>query len=327
MKDRPDLDERAVRQALDAWGRDGARLTYAPVGFGDYHWIAESADGHRAFVTVADLAHKEQWGADPDAAYAGLRAALETALALRARPDHDFVVAPLTTREGRALRRLDARHALSVFPYEDGVAGEFGQVPSRAERDEVLDVLAALHRGTVPATTPRLALELPTRASLERALAATGDPWHGGPFAEPARELVRAAESALRGRLAAFDDLVAEVAGRGARRVVTHGEPHPGNVLRRAGGRPLLVDWDTVGLAVPERDLWLVSTDPADLARYAEASGHAPDPGALALYALRWELGDVAEFLDRFRSPHEHTEDAALAWTALRGTIGSLVAD
>jgi spectinomycin phosphotransferase len=40
--------------------------------------------------------------------------------------------------------------------------------------------------------------------------------------------------------------------------VVTHGEPHPGNILRAAGGL-YLIDWDTVGLALPERDLWMVA--------------------------------------------------------------------
>ena len=39
--------------------------------------------------------------------------------------------------------------------------------------------------------------------------------------------------------------------------VVTHGEPHAGNVMRRSDGRHLLVDWDTVAVAPPERDLWM----------------------------------------------------------------------
>ena len=38
---------------------------------------------------------------------------------------------------------------------------------------------------------------------------------------------------------------------------MTHGEPHAGNVMRTDEGR-LLVDWDTVALAPPERDLWML---------------------------------------------------------------------
>ncbi|HXP18631.1 MAG TPA: phosphotransferase [Streptosporangiaceae bacterium] len=34
--------------------------------------------------------------------------------------------------------------------------------------------------------------------------------------------------------------------------VTTHGEPHSANIIRAGSGR-LLIDWDTVGLAPPER--------------------------------------------------------------------------
>jgi aminoglycoside phosphotransferase (APT) family kinase protein len=43
-------------------------------------------------------------------------------------------------------------------------------------------------------------------------------------------------------------------------RVLTHGEPHGANVLLGEGGLSL-VDWDTVGIAEPERDLWFAVID------------------------------------------------------------------
>jgi spectinomycin phosphotransferase len=46
-------------------------------------------------------------------------------------------------------------------------------------------------------------------------------------------------------------------AARAVGPVLTHGEPHPANLLS-AGGSLLLIDWDTVGLAPPERDLSLI---------------------------------------------------------------------
>ena len=76
----------------------------------------------------------------------------------------------------------------------------------------------------------------------------------------------------LRERLADFDRRVDEASG--ADLVVTHGEPHPGNLVM-VEDSPVLVDWDTVGLAPPERDLWLVADGPDDLARY----GGAPPGG------------------------------------------------
>lgn len=107
--------------------------------------------------------------------------------------------------------------------------------------------------------------------------------------------------------------------------MVTHGEPHPGNVLR-AGDRRLLVDWDTVGLAVPERDLWLVAEGPQDLARYADAAGREPDPVGLRLYRLRWYLEDLAIYFEDFRRAHGDTLDAQQAWEALTGTMSVITA-
>lgn len=90
--------------------------------------------------------------------------------------------------------------------------------------------------------------------------------------------------------------------------VTTHGEPHPGNLLWR-DDRPLPVDRDTVGVAVPEPDLWPLTDDPEALARYADASGHVPDPDLLDLYRLRWDLRDVVEFVDLLGAPHRSTPD------------------
>ncbi|MFI7615206.1 phosphotransferase enzyme family protein [Nonomuraea terrae] len=313
MRDRPDdLDESLLRPALAAWGIEAAGLDYAPVGFGDFHWIARDGRGRRWFVTVADVRRQT---------FDGLRLAMDTAAALREEAGLEFVVAPLRAADGSTLRRLDRhRYAMSVFPHVEGVAGDFGDEPDAAARAAVIDLLAELHATPPPLTTPARPVRLAGRAVLEDALRPGGSvPWLGGPYAEPARELVAGHAAALRRGLAEFDRL----AGEEWEPVLTHGEPHPGNLLR-AGERRFLVDWDTVGMAAPERDLWLVARDDADLARYAAATGRTPDQAALALYRLRWALDDVAEFVTWFRSPHGRTPDAGQAWQGLEGTLREL---
>lgn len=289
MKDRPaGLDERALLDALGAWGIGADALEYAPVGFGDYHWIAADAGGPRWFVTVADLAQKGLF--EDGSAESGLRQAMDTAVALREQ-GLDFVVAPLATGRGESLRLLGERHAVSVFPLVDGCAGEFGESLAAGERAVVVEMLAELHRTVPPPSTPVRPLRIPTRDRLEEAIRASGEVWRGGPYAEPARALVAGCARRLRERLAEFDRRVGEV--RGEHLVVTHGEPHPGNLVLADGG-PLLVDWDTVGLALPERDLWLAADGPDDLARYADITGRRPDPAVMELYRLRWAIEDVA---------------------------------
>lgn len=304
MRDRPEgFDEQVLVHVLAAWGIDAVSLTYAPVGFGDYHWHAHGADGRRWFVTVA----RNDTG--------DLLAALDTAVALRDQ-GLDFVVAPIGTT-------VAERYAISIFPFVDGVPGEWGEVLTDRDRGLMLDVLAALHRTAAPYGTPVRSPELARRPQLEAAIAESGQAWEGGPYSEPARKLAAEGAGVLRRRLAQFDRLVERLGA--AARVVTHGEPHPGNVLR-AGERRLLVDWDTVGLAVPERDLWLVAEGPEDLARYADAAGRVPDPVGLRLYRLRWYLDDLAIYFEDFRGPHGDTLDAQQAWEALTGTMSVITA-
>ncbi|RKN04402.1 phosphotransferase [Streptomyces radicis] len=328
MRTRPEDvgDEELAAAVRESWGWSPAAVRHAPVGFGDHHWVADDAAGGRRFVTVTDLGRR---GAEAAAAgFAGLRAALETAVALAADGGLDCVVAPLPTGRGEAVRRWGERYALSVFPFVDGVAGDFGDAVPTGERVALARLLAELHRAT-PAVpdAPAHDVALAGRDVVVSALDELGAAWSGGPFAEPARELLAwYGAGVLRDVLAWFDELAARVLADGGAPVVTHGEPHPGNVLR-AGGRRHLVDWDTVGLAPPERDLWLATAgDPAALDAYAAASGREPSAEALSLYRLRWDLDDLATFLGEFRGPHRRTPDTGIAWDGLAGAVERAVA-
>ncbi|MER6170363.1 phosphotransferase [Streptosporangium sp. NPDC001681] len=321
MRDRPeDVDEGELSRVLGKWGIGAASLAYAPVGFGDHHWIAAGDRGRKWFVTVADLELKNGQGSQ--AALRGLRKAMDTAATLRDQEKLDFVVAPLRAADGETVHLLGPRYALSVFPFVEGVAGDFDQPLTPQERGAVLDLLAELHQQTPPASTPVLHAELSMRGLLEKALEGVIS-WAGGPFAEPARTLVSGRAPGLRQRLEEFDRLVKELKESHRAPVVTHGEPHPGNLLRLED-RYLMVDWDTVGLASPERDLWSVVREPEDLARYAKASGRMPDASALTLYRLRWDLEEVSIYVDWFRAPHDRSLDMEQAWDGLVGAVERL---
>src|SRR5438552_3569247 len=77
-----------------------------------------------------------------------------------------------------------------------------------------------------------------------------------------------AARAAGIARIAAgFGQLAEATAGARSKTVITHGEPHPANLMS-VGGRLALIDWDTVGLAPPERDVSLIAAGPADAGHY-----------------------------------------------------------
>jgi len=324
MRARPeDLDEERLRRALGEWGIVAASLAYAPVGFGDHHWIAADDTGRKWFVTVADLNLK---GArDPQTALRELRRAMDTAAALREDEHLDFVVAPLRSAGRETVLRLGHRYALSVFPFVDGETGDFDRPQTPCERRAVVDLLAELHRQVAPASAPVLDLRLPMRDLLDEALDGAIS-WANGPFAEPARTLLFAHTTAVRRRLEEFDRLVHDLRTSGGAPVVTHGEPHPGNLIQR-DGRYLLVDWDTVGLAPPERDLWSVVKSRQDLERYVEAGGRTPDASALTLYRLRWDLEELSGYVDWFRAPHERSADTEEAWHELLAAVEHLTDD
>jgi spectinomycin phosphotransferase len=188
-------------------------------------------------------------------------------------------------------------------------------------------MLAALH-GHDPGelALPPCPLRPASRAVLDQALRERGLRWHGGPYAGAARALVSGHAAGLAAALAAFDELCAVVAADRRPPVVTHGEPHPGNLLRR-DGRYLLIDWDTAGLAPPERDLWWIASDSgAEADRYTALTGREVSEPALQLYRLRWDLDDAGLALAEFRSPHQAGQDAQTSWSGLRGAVGRLAA-
>jgi spectinomycin phosphotransferase len=261
------IDERELSAALeDYWGFAPAWLGYLPVGFGDHHWELTDSAGHRWFVTLAGLT--SGWrGTDPAAGYADLRAAMDTVIAL-AGAGLEFAVAPVPTTGGQALARLGDAHAITVFPYLDGAGEDLGDETPGRERLALIEMLARLHNATPQArrTAPVRRLDLTARPVLEAALGELSQPWNGGPYSEPARQLLARHASHLDRALASFDELAREAARSGPP-VLTHGEPH--NILRSAG-RLYLIDWDTVGLALPERDLWSVAdADSREADRYA----------------------------------------------------------
>ncbi|MFF8504169.1 phosphotransferase family protein [Streptomyces anulatus] len=327
MKDRPtDIDETVLAATLGAWGIEPVTLAHAPVGFGDHHWVAAEAEGRRTFVTVADLAHKSHCGRDAAEAWTGLSRAMNTAATLESALGEAALVAPLRTGAGETLLRLTDRYAVSVFPYVDAPTGQFGQALAPGARRGLVERLAQLHSTQPPLTTPAHQPGLPGRPVIEEALT---DPQRfrsdSGPYAQRCQALLTTNNAALRAALEQFDNGTTRLASdeSTAAAVVTHGEPHAGNILD-PGGRTLLVDWDTVALAPPERDLWLATDAPEDLSRYAELTGHHPDPDLLAYYELRWALDDVAAALDIFGARHPDTADTRQAWDGLVDAVTAL---
>jgi spectinomycin phosphotransferase len=212
---------------------------------------------------------------------------------------------------------------VTVSPFIDGESSEWGSYEETDDRRMMGALLARLHAATdsVPTHLPRREdFAIPSRAALLEALDDLDRSWDSGPFAEPARKLLRLSGDELERRLQEYDELVASVGERPDPWVVTHGEPHRANVMRDLQGTVRLIDWDSTLIAPKERDLWMVLDEElTGWDEYRDLTGVVSlNHEALQLYRWWWELADVAIFVAGFRRPHERTEDTAASWGHLQ---------
>jgi spectinomycin phosphotransferase len=110
-------------------------------------------------------------------------------------------------------------------------------------------------------------------------------------------------------RLLSDDPLAAGIGTNQDVWVITHGEPKANNTMMTAEG-PVLVDWDTVALAAPARDVWMTGL----VGAYTELTGRTVHNEELEYYRLRWDLKDLCAYADWFAGPHRRTADTDLAW-------------
>lgn len=317
-----DLPESALSGALRrGWDIDAKSMTYLPVGWGSHHWDVRGGDGTRWFVTVDELENKRVSSDESlEQGFARLLASLRSAVALKA-AGREFVVAPVPARGGEPAVRAGGRFAVAVYPFTEGRSFEWAEWTDEA-RTEALRLVAAVH--TAPEWVRQDALTedfgVPFRDLVEAACAGW-EPAERGPYTAPAADLLREYAEPVRRWLNRYDRLVEVARARPGRNVLTHGEPHPGNVMATDGGWRL-IDWDTALTAPPERDLWdLGPGDGSALLAYAEATGVTPIPELIELYRLGWDVKEMAYDAARFFRPHADGADDVKSWELLSELI------
>lgn len=306
----------------EAWDIAVDALEYRRVGFGSHHWAATDDLGLRYFVTVDELSSESRPGDEVSVLGLHLRPALTAAMDLRAF-GCSFVVAPTAAKTAAPFVQFD-NFAAALFPFVEGRGFSHEEPLGEADREQVLEVVAALHKVPVGAIRPPMAdgFVIPWLDQLDGFM----HPEAGlnGPHAAVASRLLMDNEAEIRRLIARYRTLVAQYRSDPGPLVITHGEIHPGNVMETAKGW-VIVDWDTVLIAPPERDLWrLAHGDGLVLRGYAGATGTAPKVWLLDLYRIRWDLSEIASFAAEFRKPHEDTEDSRMALEILQAVVGQL---
>jgi spectinomycin phosphotransferase len=325
-----DLSEPALGDLLaEAWTLRSTSMAYLPIGAGSHHWGVDDVNGRSWFVTVDDLdARRHDPSESRSMVFDRLAAALTAAHAVH-EAGAAFVVAPIPARDGEVLRRLTDRWAVAVYPKVVGEAFRGGQVMPVADRLAIVRLVAQLHGADDSARTPARADDytLQNRADLEHAVRDPRGSLDAGPYSEELARVLAIHEALIGGMLADYDGLVAGARSHRDRDVLTHGEPHSGNILRTASGW-MLVDWDTTLLAPPERDVWMLEPgDGAATTAYTAATGTAIIPEILELFRLRWDLQDLSSYVAQLRAPHGTGADDARAWDGVTRILNRRASD
>lgn len=307
-----DLDSRALAEFVgERWGLVRPELSYAPVGFGSHHWVADTGSGRR-FVTVDDLR-----GPRCAQRLNGLRCAMRAASVIGRRVAQ--VVAPQPSTDGGVVQHLDPGFAVTVFELHDAPAlGDWD--PGR--RTAAIELLARVHGRTdaVAHVAREEDFALPGRVAVDDALGGLAGPtdlWMTGPYALPTRQVLTRDVDLLLEALADHDRTADRMRADRAHWVITHGEPHARNLLTR-GDRLLLIDWDTALLAPAARDLWHVDAgDGVQVRQYTAITGRRVPREDLDFYRLRWDLMEVCSYVEWFTTAHTATADAEIGWGGL----------
>ena len=231
------------------------------------------------------------------------------------------MVAPIPSLDGEVLIPAREGFCVAVYPLLEGESFRWGEFRYEDQLPAVVGMLVDIHAASVGAMADDFGIQM--RDELEQALADGTEVVDRGPYSIPLGALITHHRRAVAAALTRYDALVAEI-GPKTRRVLTHGEPHAGNTMFTAEGWKL-IDWDTAQLAPPERDLW--NLDPGDgsvLHQYAEATGYVPSHEMIDLYALRWNLTDLAVFAAEFRSEHGDDTNTAKAWVSVQSVVEAL---
>lgn len=276
-------DAEVLARVQTHWDPSMSGLAHLPVGFGAWHWRADSSPPHGSpsalFVTLdPPLWHSAE---SLETTYAAA-AALATELG--------FVHPPLPGASGRFTVPLGPGW-LSVTGWVDGARP--------TDPAAVVPLIEQLHRMDPPAGVR--SWETSVAADLvDRLAKMTAQPWLQGPHGEAARCAVRSALPLLATAVDEHQQLSARLDP--SRFVLTHGEPGVHNQWRTADGRLVLIDWETLRLAPPERDLTSLPSEVLP-----------SDPESMRLMRLEWSLSEVAAYADWLRGPHQDDADTRVA--------------
>lgn len=282
-------DAEVLENVRRHWSPSVDSVKHLPVGWGGHHWRAEVGGRATLFVTL-DIPLPRHTPESLEGAYAAAAAVAR---------DLDFVWPSLPTHDGRFTVPA-SWGTISVTQWLEG---------ERPERStpRLPEMLAALHAVAPPLQAPRWSTVV--EPDLHRRLEERLDQDWSAPLGPRARDLF----GEHLGDVARWSEEHTRLLDRvdASSGVLTQGEPGVHNQWR-AEGRVWLIDWESLVVAPPERDLLTLVRGGAEVTH---------DPAMVRLFDLEWRLSEISSFADWLHGPHTDGADVRQALAGLRDEL------
>lgn len=215
------------------------------------------------------------------------------------------VIPPQLTRLGELSVRFDD-FTLLLSPFVAGVSGWEMELTPEQWR-ELGHGLKALHTVELPLPLirdiPRETYDSRARLQARGLLDKTNHTSINDAVSRDLLRLVQKKRAVIACLVEHADELGARLRAQSQRQCLCHADIHAGNILL-SGDRLFIVDWDTLVLAPPERDLMFIGggiggcwNNPQEIQWFFEGYGpHEMDQTTLAYYRCERIVQDIAEF-------------------------------
>jgi spectinomycin phosphotransferase len=298
MKFEPALDKPALMETIQqVYGYPVSALTFVPEGMVGCHYIADSTDGKRHFVTLLT----NNYLATLQTRRLDFTLALTNSLHERGL----FTAQPAVCRTLDGSLKSDFQgQPLIIYEYiEGGNLGEAWPYPPKV-LISLGRLTAQLHRATadIGMDVPYVEqFRLPFEDALLTSLAELDQvPDDARPGKVELRELILPQRETLLGLLARLHELGGAARTLNPPLVLVHTDMTPNNILRTPQGDLFIVDWEGVMLAPAEHDLVIFAGEGFTtlLTEYCRAAEEPPlYPELFAYYFYRRNLEDITDFI------------------------------
>lgn len=320
MKTEPTIDKTALVETVRReYGPEIERLTFVPVGWVAYCYIADCVGGERYFLKLDNNSGEIPYAASNRDFYLPLTYELCTQRIL------PHVACPVRTRTGQFTASF-AEYVLILFDWIEGETVGFGDLS-----DDILMKLARLV-GILHKSASQIELEHPFYERFDIAFEdnlvnsfdvlehiTSNDRWGKREL----RELFLPRQDEILDHLRRLKELQTLAKATGKEMVVCHTDLHGGNLMTDAQGNLYILDWENAMIAPPEHDLFFWAGydyfwDSFLLIYEREFGPASLDSDVFGFYYYRRNLEDLIDLALRilYRSTDYEQDGEDLHWVS-----------